>query len=176
MKSTITFLVNASFSRQCPKTWRRRAMIFVFTDCWEVIFWRKKRGKTPIFHIYRPLPYSSRDGENMLSSCPPSVEITPKIPAKFASLNSSIAFGDLRLGGCLRGPPPQAPARAQSPARNTRIKRRKIRRSFVGYFDVPESEVYTSEFLVRALKSKKTNVAIYADSRAPRLKRFRSPS
>ena len=134
MKSTITFLVNASFSRQCPKTWRRRAMIFVFTDCWEVIFWRKKRGKTHIFHIYRPLPYSSRDGENMLTSFPPSVEITPKTPAKFASLNSSIAFGDLRLGGCLRGPPPQAPARAQSPARNTRIKRRKIRRDFVGYF------------------------------------------
>ena len=83
----------------------------------------------------------------MLSSCPPSVEITPKILAKFASLNSSIAFGDLRLGGCL-----QAPARAQSPARNTRIKRRKIREDFVGYFDVPESEVYTPEFTVRALK------------------------
>ena len=31
-------------------------------------FLKKKRGKTPIFHIYRPLPYSSRDGENMLSS------------------------------------------------------------------------------------------------------------
>ena len=135
MKSNITFLINASFSRPCPKTWRRRAMIFVFTDCWEVIFWRKKRGKTPIFHIYRPLPYSSRDGENMLSSCPPSVEITPKTPAKFASLNSSIAFGDLRLGGCLRGPPSQAPARAQSPARNTRIKRRKFREDFWGYFD-----------------------------------------
>ena len=142
MKSTITFLVNASFSRQCPKTWRRRAMIFVFTDCWEVIFWRKKRGKTPIFHIYRPLPYSSRDGENMLSSCPPSVKITPKILAKFASLNSSIAFGDLRLGGWLRTPCPQAPARAQSPTRNTRIKRRKFREDFVGYFGIRESEVY----------------------------------
>jgi len=151
MKSNITFLINASFSRQCPKTWRRRAMIFVFTDCWEVIFWRKKRGKTPIFHIYRPVPYSSRDGENMLSSCPPPVEITPKTSAKIASLNSSFAFGDLRLGGCLRGPPPQAPARAQSPTRNTRIKRRKFRRGFVGYFDIPESEVYTSEFTVRAL-------------------------
>ena len=156
MKSTITFLVNASFSRQCPKTWRRRAMIFVFTDCWEVIFWRKKRGKTPIFHIYRPLPYSSRDGENMLSSCPPPVEITPKTSANFASLNSSIAFGDLRLGGCLRGPPPQAPARAQSPTRNTRIKRRKTRKDFVGYFDVPESEVYTPEFTVRAQKRKES--------------------
>ena len=44
----------------------------------------------------------------------------------------------------------QAPARAQSPARNTRIKRRKFRRGFVGYFDVPGSEVYTSEFTVRA--------------------------
>ena len=146
MKSTITFLVNASFSRQCPKTWRRRAMIFVFTDCWEVIFWRKKRGKTPIFHIYRPLPYSSRDGENMLSS-PPSVEITPKILAKLASLNSSIAFGDLRLGGYLQGPTPQAPARAQSPARNTRIKRRKFRRGFVGYFDIPESKGFLPQNL-----------------------------
>ena len=87
----------------------------------------------------------------MLSFSSPSVKITPKILAKFASLNSSIAFGDLRLGGCLRGPPSQAPARAQSPARNTRIKRRKIRRSFVGYFDVPESRVFTPEFLVRAL-------------------------
>ena len=86
----------------------------------------------------------------MLSFSSPSVEITPKSPANFASLNSSIAFGDLRLGGCLRGPPPQAPARAQSPARNTRIKRRKFREDFVGYFDVPESRVFTSEFLVRA--------------------------
>ena len=81
----------------------------------------------------------------------PSVKITPKTPANFASLNSSIAFGDLRLGGCLRGPPSQAPARAQSPARNTRIKRRKSRKDFVGYFDVPGSRVFTSEFTVRAL-------------------------
>ena len=65
----------------------------------------------------------------------PSVKITPKTSANFASLNSSIAFGDLRLGGCLRAPCSQAPARAQSPARNTRIKRRKIRKSFWGYFD-----------------------------------------
>ena len=114
-------------------------------------FLKKKTWKNAIFRIYRPLPYSSRDGENMLSSCPPSVKITPKILAKFASLNSSIAFGDLRLGGCLRRPPPQAPARAQSPARNTRIKRRKIRRSFWGYLDVPGSGVFTSEFTVRAL-------------------------
>ena len=82
-----------------------------------------------------------------------SVKITPKIPAKFASLNSSIAFGDLRLGGCLRAPCSQAPARAQSPARNTRIKRRKIRRSFWGYLDVPGSGVFTPEFTVRALTS-----------------------
>ena len=165
MKSNITFLINASFSRQCPKTWRRRAMIFVFTDCWEVIFWRKKRGKTPIFHIYRPLPYSSRDGENMLSSCPRSVEITPKTSANFASLNSSIAFGDLRLGGCLRGRPSQAPARAQSLTRNTRIKRRNFRRSFVGYFDVPGSRVYcTPEFLVRAHFSSHSLNTVYCIS------------
>ena len=135
----------------------KHAMIFVFTDCWEVIFWRKKRGKTPIFRIYRPLPYSSRDGENMLSSCPPPVEITPKTSAKIASLNSSIAFGDLRLGGCLRRQPPQTPARAQSPTRNTRIKRRNFRTDFVGYFDVPESEVYTPEFTVRAQERKRKN-------------------
>ena len=135
MKSNITFLINASFSRQCPKTWRRRAMIFVFTDCWEVIFWRKKRGKTPIFHIYRPLPYSSRDGENMLSSCPPPVEITPKIRAKIASLNSSIARRALRSRWCLRGRPPQAPAESQVSKRNTRIKRRNFRKDFWGYFD-----------------------------------------
>ena len=135
MKSNITFLINASFSRQCPKTWRRRAMIFVFTDCWEVIFWRKKRGKTPIFHIYRPLPYSSRDGENMLSSCPPSVEITPKILANFASLNSNIARGALRSRRWRRGRPPQAPAESQVSKRKTRIKRRNFRTDFWGYFD-----------------------------------------
>ena len=49
-----------------------------------------------------------------------------------------------------RGPQAPAAARAQSPTRNTRIKRRKFRKDFVGYFDVPESEVYTSEFTVRA--------------------------
>ena len=55
------------------------------------------------------LSSSPRDGESMLSLGDLSlrhatVEITPKILAKIASLNSSIAFGDLRLGGCLRGP------------------------------------------------------------------------
>ena len=148
--STITFLVNASFSRPCPKTWRRRAMIFVFTDCWEVIFWRKKRGKTPIFRIYRP--YRTRPGTGKTCSLhvTPPVEITPKILAKFASLNSSIAFGDLRLGGCLQAPGLQAPARAQSLTRNTRIKRRKFRKDFWGYFGIRESRVYTSECTVRA--------------------------
>ena len=74
----------------------------------------------------------------MLSSCHSARRntVTPKIPAKFASLNSSFAFGDLRLGGCLRGSPPQAPARAQSPTHNTRMKRRKFRGSFVGYFGI----------------------------------------
>jgi hypothetical protein len=98
-------------------------------------------------------PYRTRPGTGKTCSLhvTPSVEITPKTPAKIASLNSSIAFGDLRLGGCLRAPGPKAPARAQSPTRNTRIKRRKIRRGFWGYFDVPESEVYTPEFTVRAL-------------------------
>ena len=82
-------------------------------------------------------PYRTRPGTGKTCSLhvTPPVEITPKTPAKIASLNSSIAFGDLRLGGCLRKRFPQAPARAQSPARNTRIKRRKIRRSFWGYFD-----------------------------------------
>ena len=112
------------------------------------------------FSIYRPLrtvPYSTRPGTGKTCSLhvTPPVEITPKTAAKFASLNSSISFGDLKLGGCLRRPPSQAPARAQSLTRNTRIKRRKFRGSFVGYFDVPESEVYTvlyciPEFTVRA--------------------------
>ena len=63
------------------------------------------------------------------------------------SLNSSVAFRDLRLGGCLPGRSWQAPARAQSPTCNTRIKRRNFRRSFWGYFDVreSESEVSTSD-------------------------------
>jgi hypothetical protein len=77
-------------------------------------------------------PYRTRPGTGKTCSLhvPPPVEITPKILAKIASLNSSIAFGDLRLGGCLRTPCPQAPARAQSPARTTRIKRRKFRKDF----------------------------------------------
>ena len=103
---------------------------FVFIDPYRT---RPRTGKTCSLHV------------------PPPVKITPKILANFASLNSSIAFGDLRLGGCLRRPLPQAPARAQSPTRNTRINRRKFRKDFWGYFDVPESEVYTSEFTVRAL-------------------------
>ena len=128
----------------------KHAMLFVFTDCWEVIFWRKKRGKMPFFVFIDP--YRTRPGTGKTCSLhvTPPVEITPKTPAKFASLNSSIAFGDLRLGGCLPGRPWQAPARAQSPARNTRIKRRKIRMDFWGYFDVPVSGVYTPEFTVRA--------------------------
>jgi hypothetical protein len=51
----------------------------------------------------------------------PPVEITPKTAAKFASLNSSI----FRVGLC---------------ARAGACKPRKFRGSFVGYFDVPESE------------------------------------
>ena len=65
----------------------------------------------------------------------PSVKITPKILAKFASLNSSIARGALRSRRCLRTRRPQAPAESQVSKRNTRIKRRKIRGSFWGYFD-----------------------------------------
>ena len=94
---------------------------------------------------YRTRPATGKTFSSVCHSVRPNVkrlQKNPKIPAKFASLNSSIAFGDLRLGGCLRGPPTQAPARAQSPTRNTRIKRRKTRKDFVGYFDVPESEVY----------------------------------
>ena len=111
MKSNITFLINASFSRQCPKTWRRRAMIFVFTDCWEVIFWRKKRGKTPIFRIYRP--YRTRPGTG--KTC--SLHVTPPV---------------------------------------------EIRNK--GYFDVPGSEVYISEFTVWAhwiLNILNTGISVY---------------
>ena len=80
----------------------------------------KNLGKTPIFHIYRLnlylyrrplflLPYSNsfapgRKTCSLRYFITPPVEITPKTPAKFASLNSSIAFRDLRLGGCLRAP------------------------------------------------------------------------
>ena len=76
----------------------KHAMIFVFTDCWEVIFWRKM----PFFVFIDP--YRTRPGTGKTCSLhvPPPVEITPKILANFASLNSSIAFGGLRLGGCLR--------------------------------------------------------------------------
>ena len=55
---------------------------FVFIDSYRT---RPGTGKTCSLHVTPP------------------VEITPKILANFASLNSSIAFGDLRLGGCLRG-------------------------------------------------------------------------
>jgi hypothetical protein len=48
----------------------------------------------------------------------------------------------LRLGGCLRRPPSQAPVRAQSPARNTRIKRRKIREDFVGFLAKEKKKVH----------------------------------
>ena len=67
-------------------------------------FLKKKTWKNAIFRIYRPLPYSSRDGENMLSSCHSAVEITPKTSPKIASLNSSIARGALRSRRCLRAP------------------------------------------------------------------------
>ena len=138
-KSTITFFCKRIIFSTVSQNMTETCNDFRIYRLLRSHFLKKKRGKTPIFHIYRPLPYSSRDGENMLSFSSPSVKITPKILAKFASLNSSIAFGDLRLGGCLRGPPSQAPARAQSPARNTRIKRRKFRGNFGGYFDVPGS-------------------------------------
>ena len=111
----------------------KHAIIFLFTDCWEVIFWRKKRGKMPFFVFIDP--YRTRPGTGKTCSLhvTPPVEITPKILAKIASLNSSIAFGDLRLGGCLQARGLQAPARAQRPTRNTRIKRRNFRGSFWGH-------------------------------------------
>jgi hypothetical protein len=88
----------------------------------------------PIFLFFvfiEPYRTRPRDGENIaLLHVTPSVKITPKILAKFA-------FGDLRLGGCLWRPPPPAPARAQSPTRNTRIKRRNFREDFVSYFGIP---------------------------------------
>ena len=48
----------------------------------------------------------------------PPVEITPKILANFASLNSSIARGALRSRRCLRAQGPQAPAESQVSKRN----------------------------------------------------------
>ena len=120
------------------------------TSCFVYIFFLIGYGALSLRFIWQTRKSIVGDTCDVSVPRDSSVKITPKIPAKFASLNSSIAFGDLRLGGCLRAPCSQAPARAQSPARNTRIKRRKIRRSFWGYFDVPGSEVYTSEFTVRA--------------------------
>ena len=68
-------------------------------------------------------PYRTRPGTGKTCSLhvTPPVEITPKTSAKFASLNSSIARGALRSRRrrCLRAP-----------------------------FDVPGSEVYSSEFTV----------------------------
>ena len=45
-------------------------------------FLKKKAWKNAIFRIYRPLPYSSRDGENMLSSCPSARRNNPKNPCE----------------------------------------------------------------------------------------------
>ena len=125
---------------------------FSYLQTVEKSFFEEKNVEKRLFFIFID-PYRTRPGTGKKRSLhvTPSVKITPKSHAKIASLTSSIAFGDLRLGGCLRGPPPQAPARAQSPTRNTRIKRRKSRKDFVGYFDVPGSRVFTSEFTVRAL-------------------------
>jgi hypothetical protein len=100
-------------------------------------FLKKKTWKNAIFVFidpYRTRPGTGKTCSSSLHVTPP-VEITPKTAAKFASLNSSI----LRVGLC---------------ARAGACKPRKFRGSFVGYFDVPESEVYTSEFTVRALVEK----------------------
>ena len=105
------------------------------TSCFVYIFFLIGYGALSLRFIWQTRKSIVGDTCDVSVPRDSSVKITPKIPAKFASLNSSIAFGDLRLGGCLRGPPSQAPARAQSPARNTRIKRRKFREDFWGYFD-----------------------------------------
>ena len=123
---------------------------FSYLQTGDESFWRKKRGKMPFFRIYRPLPYSyssrARDGENICSL--PEVLRRRKYPQKLLLRNLRRLTRVLRLetwdSGCLRGRPSQAPVRAQSPTRNIRIKRRKIRRSFWGYFcklvyTVPES-------------------------------------
>jgi hypothetical protein len=124
------------------------------TSCFVYIFFLIGYGALSLRFIWQTRKSIVGDTCDVSVPRDSSVKITPKIPAKFASLNSSIAFGDLRLGGCLRGPPSQAPARAQSPARNTRIKRRKIRGGFWGYLDVPGSGVFTPEFTVRAQSNK----------------------
>ena len=121
------------------------------TSCFVYIFFLIGYGALSLRFIWQTRKSIVGDTCDVSVPRDSSVKITPKIHANFASLNSSIAFGDLRLGGCLRAPGSQAPARAQSPARNTRIKRRKIRMDFVGYIGIPESRVFTSEFTVRAL-------------------------
>ena len=138
--------VNCRKKRKCINTYYNKTSCFVY-----IFFIWLWCGALTLRFIWQTRKSIVGDTCDISVPRDSSVKITPKPPANFASLNSSIAFGDLRLGGCLRAPGPQAPARAQSPARNTRIKRRKIREDFVGYFGIRESEVYTSEFTVRAL-------------------------
>ena len=92
------------------------------TSCFVYIFFLIGYGALSLRFIWQTRKSIVGDTCDVSVPRDSSVKITPKIHANFASLNSSIAFGDLRLGGCLRTPRPQAPAR------------RNFRRSFWGYF------------------------------------------
>ena len=95
----------------------------------------------PIHPFHLANTYNSIVGDTCDVSVPRDsfVKITRKTSANFAPLNSSIARGALRSRRCLRRRPPQAPAESQVSKRNTRIKRRKFRRGFWGYFDRPRT-------------------------------------
>jgi hypothetical protein len=52
-------------------------------------FEEKNVEKCHFSYLYRPLPYSSRDGENMLSSCPSARQNNPKNPRAPAGTGAS---------------------------------------------------------------------------------------
>ena len=74
------------------------------TSCFVYIFFLIGYGALSLRFIWQTRKSIVGDTCDVSVPRDSSVKITPKIHANFASLNSSIAFGDLRLGGCLRGP------------------------------------------------------------------------
>ena len=74
------------------------------TSCFVYIFFLIGYGALSLRFIWQTRKSIVGDTCDVSVPRDSSVKITPKIHANFASLNSSIAFGDLRLGGCLRRP------------------------------------------------------------------------
>ena len=132
----------------------RERQCFSYLQAVEKSFFEGKKSWKNTYFSYDPNPYpgtvtvpvlylySSRDGENMLSSCHFARRKNPQNPRENCVAYFEYCAWRLETrrvpaagacGGCLRRPPPQAPARAQSPTRNTRIKRRNFRADFCGY-------------------------------------------